>query len=114
LYFFNYFLLVRLPLWILRHTFYRVHIHGAENIPATGPAMIVSNHVSHIDALMILAAQKRRIRFIVWAPFLGIPFLRWLLRLGKVIPIDGSKGPRSKYATRLPASFLAIILSEHR
>lgn len=94
-YFFYYFLLVRLPLWILRHTFYRVHVHGAEHIPATGPALIVSNHVSHIDALMILAAQKRRIRFIIWAPFLGIPFLRWLLRLGKVIPIDGSKGPRA-------------------
>jgi acyl-[acyl-carrier-protein]-phospholipid O-acyltransferase/long-chain-fatty-acid--[acyl-carrier-protein] ligase len=94
-YFFNYFLLVRLPLWILRHTLYRVHIHGAENIPAAGPALVVSNHVSHIDALLIMLAQKRRIRFMIWAPFLGIPFLRWLLRFLRVIPIDGSKGPRA-------------------
>ena len=95
LYFFHYALLGRFPLWILRHTLYRVHIHGAENIPATGPALIVSNHVSHIDALLIMLAQKRKIRFIVWAPFLGVPLLRWILRLARVIPIDGSAGPRA-------------------
>ena len=45
--------------------------------------------------LLILLAQKRRIRFIIWAPFLGVPLLRWVLRLGRVIPIDGSAGPRA-------------------
>lgn len=95
IYLFRYAVLVRFPLWILRHTLYRVRMHGAENIPDKGPALIVSNHVSHIDALMILMSQKRKIRFIVWAPFLGVPFLRWLLRLAKVIPIDGSAGPRA-------------------
>jgi acyl-[acyl-carrier-protein]-phospholipid O-acyltransferase/long-chain-fatty-acid--[acyl-carrier-protein] ligase len=92
---FHYQFLVRLPLWVLRHTLYRVHIHGAENIPKTGPALLVSNHVSHIDALLVLAAQKRQIRFLIWAPFLGVPFLRWALRLAKVIPVNSAAGPRA-------------------
>ncbi|MCI0376672.1 MAG: 1-acyl-sn-glycerol-3-phosphate acyltransferase, partial [Gemmataceae bacterium] len=94
-YVFRYQVLVRFPLWLLRHTLYRVHVHGLENIPREGPALLVSNHVSHIDALLILAAQKRKVRFIVWAPFLGVPFLRWILRLMRVIPIDSRSGPRA-------------------
>src|SRR5262245_43106061 len=76
---FRYPFLVRLPLWILRHTLYRVQAHGAENIPAAGPVLLVANHVSHIDALIVLSAQRRRIRFLIWAPFLGVPFLRVVL-----------------------------------
>lgn len=87
--------LVRLPIWILTHTLYRVRSHGLENIPETGPALLVSNHVSYIDAFMILATQRRRVRFLVWAPFLGIPGLRVLLRLANVIPIQGTAGPRA-------------------
>jgi acyl-[acyl-carrier-protein]-phospholipid O-acyltransferase / long-chain-fatty-acid--[acyl-carrier-protein] ligase len=94
-YLFRYRLFVRLPLWILKHTLYRLRVHGLENLPATGPALLVCNHVSHIDALLLLAAQKRRIRFVVWAPYLRFPGLRWLLRLANVIPIDSSSGPRA-------------------
>jgi acyl-[acyl-carrier-protein]-phospholipid O-acyltransferase/long-chain-fatty-acid--[acyl-carrier-protein] ligase len=87
--------LVRLPLWLLRHTLYRVYVHGVENLPAQGAALLVANHVSYIDALLILAAQKRLVRFVIWAPMMGIPFLRWILRAGRVIPIDGTAGPRA-------------------
>jgi acyl-[acyl-carrier-protein]-phospholipid O-acyltransferase/long-chain-fatty-acid--[acyl-carrier-protein] ligase len=92
---FHYFFFVRVPLWLLRHSFYRLRVYGLENIPATGPALLVSNHVSWIDALVILAAQRRRIRFIIWAPFLGVPLLRLILRLCRVIPIDSRSGPRA-------------------
>jgi acyl-[acyl-carrier-protein]-phospholipid O-acyltransferase/long-chain-fatty-acid--[acyl-carrier-protein] ligase len=91
----RYGLLVRFPLWLLRHTIYRLDVQGRENLPADGPALLVSNHVSWIDAALIQAAQKRRIRFLVWAPFLGIPFLRLVLRGVKAIPIDGTAGPRA-------------------
>jgi acyl-[acyl-carrier-protein]-phospholipid O-acyltransferase / long-chain-fatty-acid--[acyl-carrier-protein] ligase len=94
-YFWRYQVLVRLPLWILRHSLYRLRVHGRANLPAHGAALLVSNHVSYIDALMILAAQKRKIRFLIWAPFLGIPGLRLFLRLANVIPIDGGAGPRA-------------------
>ncbi len=92
---FHYAFLVRLPLWLLRHTLYRVHAYGTENIPANGPVLLVSNHVSHIDALLVLAAQQRQVRFLIWAPYLGVPFLRWILRLAKVIPVDSGSGPRA-------------------
>ena len=92
---FRYTLFVRLPLWILCHSIYRLRVHGAENIPATGAALLVSNHVSYIDALLIVASQKRRVRFLIWAPFMSVPGLRVLLRLANVIPIAGTAGPRA-------------------
>lgn len=87
--------LIRIPLWILMHTIYRVRAHGMENVPETGPALLVANHVSYIDPLVIMIAQKRRIRFLVWAPYAKLPFLRLILRLANVIPIQGTAGPRA-------------------
>lgn len=107
-YFARYWLLVRVPLWLLRHTIYRLRVHGADTIPATGPALLVANHVSYIDWAMILAAQRRRIRFLIWSPFLGVPFLRIVLRLARVLPVDGTKGPRAIIeALRLASEALA-------
>jgi acyl-[acyl-carrier-protein]-phospholipid O-acyltransferase / long-chain-fatty-acid--[acyl-carrier-protein] ligase len=94
-YLFRYRLFIRAPLWLLRHTFYRLRVHGLENLPATGPALLVCNHVSHIDALLLLASQKRRIRFVIWAPYLRLPVVRWILRLSGVIPIDSSSEARA-------------------
>ena len=92
---FHYFFLVRVPLWLLAHSVYRLRVHGAQSIPATGPALLVSNHVSWIDALILLASTRRRVRFVIWAPFLGVPVLRLILRLARVIPIDSRSGPRA-------------------
>src|SRR6266480_3954916 len=89
-YLLRYQLIIRLPLWILRRTVYRLRVHGQENVPATGPALLVCNHVSHIDSLLLLASQKRRVRFIVWAPYLRIPIVKHILRLANVIPIDST------------------------
>jgi acyl-[acyl-carrier-protein]-phospholipid O-acyltransferase/long-chain-fatty-acid--[acyl-carrier-protein] ligase len=92
---FRFQVLVKFPLWILSHTLYRLRVHGRENVPAKGSALIVCNHVSQIDALLMLAAQNRPIRFLILAPYLKIPGLRHLLRLAKVIPIDSTSGPRA-------------------
>ena len=92
---FRYAVLVRLPLWLLRHTFYRLRVHGGANIPQIGPVLFISNHVSWVDAMLIMASQNRRIRFMIWAPFTKFPVLGWYLKLLNVIPIDGSAGPRS-------------------
>ena len=85
---FHYFFLIRLPLWILCRTIYRLRVHGVENIPDTGPVLLVANHVSYLDPLLILAAaQKRKVRFFMFAPYTRLPGIRWIVRLAKVIPI---------------------------
>lgn len=82
-------------LWFLTHTFYRLRVFGRKNLPATGPVLLVCNHVSYIDWLLLLAAQRRFIRFMVWAPYLNVWGIRHLLRWARVIPIDGGAGPRA-------------------
>jgi acyl-[acyl-carrier-protein]-phospholipid O-acyltransferase/long-chain-fatty-acid--[acyl-carrier-protein] ligase len=88
-------LFLRLPLWILTHTIYRVRAHGLGNVPATGPVLLVAEHMNRLDPLMILAARTRRIRFVVWSNMLEGWIVRWMLRFADVIAIDGSAGPRA-------------------
>jgi acyl-[acyl-carrier-protein]-phospholipid O-acyltransferase/long-chain-fatty-acid--[acyl-carrier-protein] ligase len=86
---------VRILLWLPAHLLYRIRVFGAENIPRTGPALFVCNHVSFIDAFLVFLAQRRLVRFVIWAPFTRLPGLGSLLRLARVIPIDGAAGPRA-------------------
>jgi acyl-[acyl-carrier-protein]-phospholipid O-acyltransferase/long-chain-fatty-acid--[acyl-carrier-protein] ligase len=86
---------VRLLLWLPVHLIYRIRVIGRARIPATGPALFVCNHVSFVDAFFVFFAQRRSVRFLVWAPYTRVPGLGFLLRLARVIPIDGSAGPRS-------------------
>jgi len=88
-------MLFRPFLWLLTHTLYRIRTTGLEHVPATGAALIVCNHISYIDWLLLQAVQRRRIRFLVWAPFARAWGLRHLIRWSKAIPIDGSAGPRA-------------------
>ena len=88
-------LLVRIPVWILTHTIYRLKVIGRENIPATGPALLVCNHVSHFDWLFLLAGQKRFIHFVIFAGWTKKFGLRHLLKWAGVIPIDKWAGPRA-------------------
>src|SRR5262249_53361440 len=85
LYFFAYWIIGRVPLWIVGHTLYRITVHGKHNVPATGPVLLVSNHVSHIDALLMQFCLHRPIRFLIWAPFLHVWWLRPFLRGARVI-----------------------------
>jgi acyl-[acyl-carrier-protein]-phospholipid O-acyltransferase/long-chain-fatty-acid--[acyl-carrier-protein] ligase len=87
--------LVRAILWPAATLLYRIRVSGKVHIPRRGPALLVSNHVSFIDALLVFWAQRRMIRFVIWAPFMHWPFLRWFLHIVRVIPIDGTAGPRS-------------------
>jgi acyl-[acyl-carrier-protein]-phospholipid O-acyltransferase/long-chain-fatty-acid--[acyl-carrier-protein] ligase len=88
-------LLVRISVWILCHTVYRLRVMGRENIPATGPALLVCNHVSYLDFVFLLAAQPRYIHFVIFAGWTRRFGLRHLLKWAGVIPIDRGGGPRS-------------------
>jgi len=86
---------VRAFLWLLTRTVYRLRVVGLENVPKTGGALLVCNHLSFIDWLLLLAAQPRFIRFLIYAPYANLWGFRHLLRWARVIPIDGSGGPRA-------------------
>jgi acyl-[acyl-carrier-protein]-phospholipid O-acyltransferase/long-chain-fatty-acid--[acyl-carrier-protein] ligase len=88
-------LLVRLPRWLWGHLLHRADVHGLENVPASGPALLVCNRIRPTDALLLQAVLKRPARFLLWAPCARVPGLRWLLRLARLIHIDSCGGPRA-------------------
>jgi hypothetical protein len=83
--------LLRFLSWLLVSVLYRIRKHGAEHIPDTGAALIVSNHVSFVDALVLMAISPRPIRFVMDRTIFGIPVLAWLFRQVKAIPIASFK-----------------------
>ena len=83
--------LLRFLSWLLVSVAYRVDKEGTERIPAEGAAVIVANHVSFVDALVIMAASPRPIRFVMDAGIFRIPVMSWLFRQAKAIPITSAK-----------------------
>ena len=79
--------LLRFVAWVLVHTFYRIRLVHAERIPETGPAVLVCNHVSYVDALVIMAGSPRPIRFVMDHRIFETPFAGWVFRHAKAIPI---------------------------
>lgn len=86
---------VRFCFWLLTHTFYRIKIVGEENLPFRGPALLIANHVSYIDAFLIGATVQRFIRFIMLKSFYDIPLIKGFLKLMNTIPIDPKAGHES-------------------
>ena len=77
--------------WIARHV-YRFRVVGLENIPAEGGAIVVSNHISWLDGMLIMLAMPRRIRMIAHAKYISAPLIRSLAkRAGVIAIVPGSK-----------------------
>ncbi|MEX3681430.1 MFS transporter [Paraburkholderia sp. BR14320] len=79
--------LLRFVAWLLVHTFYRIRLVHAERIPEHGAAVLVCNHVSFVDAIVIMAESPRPIRFVMDHQIFRSPFIGWLFRHAKAIPI---------------------------
>jgi acyl-[acyl-carrier-protein]-phospholipid O-acyltransferase/long-chain-fatty-acid--[acyl-carrier-protein] ligase len=80
--------------WLATHTIYRIKTTGAENVPATGPVLLLSNHVTYVDWLLVWAASPRKVRFVAWEGWTGNPVFRWFLRATDSILINGEGGPK--------------------
>src|SRR6185436_9551718 len=83
--------LMRFLVWILIHSVYRVRKIGLERIPQEGPAILVCNHVSYVDALVISAACRRPIRWVMDHRIFKVPVLSFFFRTARAIPIAPAK-----------------------
>ncbi|NMG44727.1 MFS transporter [Aromatoleum toluvorans] len=83
--------LVRFIVWLLVHTVYRLRAQGIEHIPEEGPALLVANHVSFVDALVIMAASRRPVRFVMDHQIFRWPVLSFVFRASRAIPIAPAK-----------------------
>lgn len=90
--------LIRLVLWLVSRGLFKPHVTGLENMPACGPVLLASNHVTYVDGFLIWAQISRPVRFIVWKPFFRVPGLSWALRFIQAIPV-ADRGPRSMRET---------------
>lgn len=88
---------MRFIVWLAGHTIYRVTHRGLHHIPKTGAAIIVCNHVSYVDALLLAGAVRRPIRFIMYKPIFEIPVLNFVFRTGGAIPICSPKEDAEAY-----------------
>lgn len=79
--------LLRFLAWLLVHTFYRIRLVNAERIPRRGGAVLVCNHVSFVDAIVIMGESPRPIRFVMDHEIFHARFIGWLFRHVKAIPI---------------------------
>jgi 1-acyl-sn-glycerol-3-phosphate acyltransferase len=79
--------LLRFIAWLLVHTIYRLRRINAERIPEEGAAVLVCNHVSFADAVVLMAASPRPVRFVMDHNIFKVPLLSWFFRQAKAIPI---------------------------
>jgi acyl-[acyl-carrier-protein]-phospholipid O-acyltransferase/long-chain-fatty-acid--[acyl-carrier-protein] ligase len=79
--------LVGLALRLVTRLLFRVRILGREHIPARGPALLVPNHLTHLDGFLIGSCVDPVVRFLVWKPCYDYKLLTWVFRLAKAIPI---------------------------
>jgi 1-acyl-sn-glycerol-3-phosphate acyltransferase len=113
--------LLRFLSWLLVTVLYRLRIEGIDRIPEHGPALLICNHVSFVDPIVISAACRRPVRFIMEASIFRIPVLNVVFRGMKAIPVAPAKEDPEVYerafavvAQELRAGELVCIFPEGR
>lgn len=111
--------LMRFLSWILVNTLYRIQPEGLENIPEQGAALLVCNHVSFMDALILAGMVRRPVRFVMYYKIFNIPLLSFIFRTARAIPIASAKEDRvmlmhamDEIDTALAADDLVCIFPE--
>ena len=95
--------LLRFVAWALSRFVYRYQVRGDEHFPVQGAAVLACNHVSYVDAVLLMAASPRPIRFLKDHRIFRVPVLGWLFKLAKAIPV----APRSEDPAAYEAAFEA-------
>ena len=87
--------ILRFLLRPLVRVFYRVTVVGARNLPASGPALLVCNHVSYVDSVILGYALERPPRFLIWRKFFDARFIGPLVRAFGAIPVAEDDAPEA-------------------
>ncbi len=93
--------LLRFVAFVLTRVVYRFTVRGDEHIPPQGAAILVCNHVSRVDAMLLMAASPRPIRFMMDRRVVATPVLGWLFRLAGAIPIAAQRDDPAAHARAL-------------
>ncbi|MFM1990589.1 MAG: hypothetical protein RJA99_3546 [Pseudomonadota bacterium] len=96
--------LLRFLAWVLANLIYRFRVRGGERIPSEGAALLVCNHVSFVDAILLMGASPRPIRFVMDHRIFATPVLGTVFRLAKAIPIASQKEDPETYASAFEAA----------
>jgi 1-acyl-sn-glycerol-3-phosphate acyltransferase len=102
--------LLRFIAWVASRLVYRFKVTGDDHIPVEGAAVLVCNHVSFVDAVLLMAASPRPIYFVMDHRIFKVPVLGWLFKLAKAIPIASQKEDPATYAAAFDAA--AKVLRE--
>jgi acyl-[acyl-carrier-protein]-phospholipid O-acyltransferase/long-chain-fatty-acid--[acyl-carrier-protein] ligase len=86
--------LLRFVLWLITRTLYRIRVDGRDNIPTKGGALFVCNHVSWMDALLLIASTDRQVRFMMFKDIYDQKRFNWGARILGVIPVSSEQRPR--------------------
>lgn len=103
--------LIRFGLWLVTRLVYRVQVLGRDHIPEKGGALFVCNHVTFVDALLLIASTDRQVRFMMFAEYYELPYVKPFARILGVIPISSAQRPR-EILTSLRAAGTAIRAGE--
>jgi 1-acyl-sn-glycerol-3-phosphate acyltransferase len=79
--------IMRLLVWLLVHTIYRVDKEGLDKIPEEGPALLICNHISFVDALVLAGCIRRPIRFVMYYRIYEFPLLSFIFKTAGAIPV---------------------------
>ncbi|MBN1911123.1 MAG: MFS transporter, partial [Pirellulales bacterium] len=82
---------VRFLVWLASRTIYRVRVKGLDNLPEKGGALLVANHVSWIDGVLLILTSSRQVRMIAYADYIKSWWIRWLAREMGAIPISPTR-----------------------
>ena len=96
--------LLRFVLWLLTHSIYRIKVEGRDNIPERGGALFVCNHMSFVDAFLLIASTDRTIRFVMFKDIYEHPVIHPFARLLRCIPISSQLRPREMIRSLRTAS----------
>ncbi len=96
--------LLRLFVWFFTHTIYRLRVEGRENIPEKGGALFVCNHVSFVDALLIIGSTDRMIRAVMFKDIYENPVVKPFAKAMRAIPISSQQRPRDMIRSLRAAS----------